>query len=55
MVIVYDVMQWLPIFFHYGILQRNYREMTISYNYFVQVSLYNIIHVQHVHSSGPQT
>ena len=37
-------MLWLPFFFYYEILQRNYREITISwsfsYNFFVKLALY---------------
>ena len=38
-----------PKFFYHGILQRNYRKMTItwsfSYNSFVKLYLYNMIHL----------
>ena len=42
------VMLWLPIFFYHDILQRNYRKMTISYNSFVKLPLYSMIHLQSI-------
>ena len=46
-------------FLCHGILQRNYRKMTIkwsfSYNSIVKLSLYNTVHDNMAHSYGPQT
>ena len=38
-----------PIFFYHGILQRNCRKMewSFSYNFFVKLSLYYTIRLQH--------
>ena len=43
------VMFWLPNIFQHGILQRNYRKMTIkrsfSNEFFVKLYGYNIVHL----------